>query len=694
MKKYLIAILLSIIFHNATAQINPEEMAENKADSTLMKPEKKVNKQTGTSKIHSWENILSELRTDDESESETWEEIFETLADIEQHPININTATREELEQIPFLTEQQIEEINAYVYQYHGMRSWGELAMIESLDPIRLQLLPYFVYLGNTEKEKGFPKLGNILKHGKHDLTLTGKVPLYDRRGDNNGYLGYKYRHSLRYTFSYGEYLKVGFIGAQDAGEPFFSNRNGMGYDHYSLYVLVRKLGRIKALAIGRYKLKLGMGLVMNNGFGFGKTATISTMNHNGNAISGYQSRSEAYYLQGAAATVALSKKFDLTAFVSYRDIDATLNKGDGSIATILKTGYHRTETEMAKKNNASQFVGGGNLQFRSNGFNIGMTALYTSLDKPIKPNTNQKYRKYYASGKEFWNMSVNYGYTASRWSLSGETATGNCHAIASINKLSYEPVHELTLTAIQRFYSYKYHALFAESFNDGGYVQNENGLYIGAEWHPRRNISVIAYSDYVYFPWLKYQVSDASRASDNYVLASYGFRKWTLSARYRIKIREKDNADKTALINDITQRARLSLAYDNERWATKTQIDFVSNKYKDSSKGYMVSENLSYNLTKGLQATAAIGYFNTDSYASRVYTYERGMLYTFYFPSFYGEGIHYSLFLRADISPTLLLIGKFSTTNYFDRDHISSGLQQIDHSSMTDLELQLRVRF
>ena len=97
MKKYLITILLSIIFHNATAQTNSKEMAENKADRTLMKPEKKVNKQTGTSKIHSWENILSELRTDDESESETWEEIFETLADIEQHPININTATREEL---------------------------------------------------------------------------------------------------------------------------------------------------------------------------------------------------------------------------------------------------------------------------------------------------------------------------------------------------------------------------------------------------------------------------------------------------------------------------------------------------------------------------------------------------------------------------------------------------------------------
>lgn len=647
-----------------------------------------------TAQTRSWENIFSQLLTDDENESLSWENTFEILYQLEQHPININTATREDLEQIPFLSEQQIEEINAYVYQYHGMKTISELAMIESLDPIRQQLLPYFVYIGETETTKGFPALKTILKNGKHDLTATGKIPFYDRHGDKNGYLGYKYRHSLRYTFSYGEYLKVGLTGAQDAGEPFFSGNNSMGYDHYSFYILARKLGRIKSLVIGRYKLKSGLGLILNNDFGFGKTTSISSMSRNSNTINGYSSRSDANYLQGAASTVELTKGLDLTAFISYRKIDATLNKDDGSIATILKTGYHRTQTEMDKKNNASQFVGGGSIQFKRNGFHAGLTALYTSLDKPIKPKTEQKYRKYYAAGKHFWNMSANYGYTSSRWELTGETATGDSHALATINKLSIQPSNNLSLTAVQRFYSYKYHALFAESFNEGGYVQNESGIYLGAEWHPKRNIAVVAYSDYAYFPWAKYQASAASHAWDNYILTTFDIRKWTLSARYRIKIREKDNADKTALINDITQRARLAVAYNGDIWTSKTQIDFTNDKYKETSKGWMLTENLSLQLLKRLQLTASASYFNTDDYFSRVYTYERGMLYSFYFPSFYGEGIHYSLFLRADISPRLLFIGKASTTDYFDRDHISSGLQQIDHSSMTDLELQVRVRF
>ncbi|MBR5919225.1 MAG: hypothetical protein IKZ83_04955 [Prevotella sp.] len=41
-----------------------------------------------------------------------------------------------------------------------------------------------------------------------------------------------------------------------------------------------------------------------------------------------------------------------------------------------------------------------------------------------------------------------------------------------------------------------------------------------------------------------------------------------------------------------------------------------------------------------------------------------------------------------------LLFTAKIATTNYFDRSTISSGYQQIDASSMTDLDLQLRWRF
>lgn len=40
------------------------------------------------------------------------------------------------------------------------------------------------------------------------------------------------------------------------------------------------------------------------------------------------------------------------------------------------------------------------------------------------------------------------------------------------------------------------------------------------------------------------------------------------------------------------------------------------------------------------------------------------------------------------------MAIMKLGTTDYFDRNHISSGYQRIDRSSQTDLDLQLRWKF
>lgn len=640
-----------------------------------------------------WESVFSQLVNEDDGEN--WEMSYDVLSDMEQHPINLNSATREDLERIPFLTDQQIEELCAYLYQYGGMRSFGELAMIESLDAVRRQLLPYFTYIDNEQKDKSFPSWKDIAKYGKHNVMVTAKIPFYKRHGDEKGYLGYPYRHSLRYTFNYGDYLQAGLIGAQDAGEPFFAGKNKLGYDHYSFYIVLRKLGRLKAIAVGRYKMKLGMGLVMNTDFSFGKTATLATLGRSSNAIRAYSSRSAANYLQGAAATVTLLKGLDLTAFISYRKIDATLNPDQASIATLLTSGYHRTESEMKRKENASETCGGGNLNYFKNGFHLGITGVFNRFDKPLQPKTTQAFRQYYPSGTSFWNASVDYGYTSRRFSIAGETATGDSHAIATINRISWMPVSSLQLLLLQRFYSYKYHALHSQSFSAGSSVQNENGIYLGATWQPLRRLTLMAYTDYAYFPWAKYQAATASKSWDNFVSATYSRKKVTLFARYQFMVREKDNKQKTRLVNDQTHRGRLTATFQHHQWTMKTQADCVWNEYKQQSFGWMVSEHVSWKGYKNkLQVSATIGYFHTDDYQSRIYCYERGPLYQFSFPSYYGKGIHYSIFCRADVLPCLMMIGKISTTNYFDRDHISSGLQQIDHSSMTDMEVQVRYRF
>lgn len=640
----------------------------------------------------SWQDIIAELATSDDMESPAWDNTIDLLTELADSPIDINNATREDLERLPFLSDIQIEDIMAYLYQYGSMKSEGELAMIVSLDPLRRKLLTRFIFFGEKNEDRKFPKLSDISKYGKHDILASIKVPFYERKGDKNGYLGYQYKHSIRYTFSYSDYVKIGLTGAQDAGEPFFAGRNSMGYDHYSFYLSLRKMGRIKSLVVGRYKVKMGMGLVINNNIGLGKLTSLSSLGRQSNYIGGYSSRSDANYLQGAAITVSLPANMELTAFASYREIDATLNKDDGSIATILKTGYHRTPTEMEKKNNSSQSLAGGNLSFDNNGFHAGVTALYTHLNRNIDPG-EQLYRRYYAKGQDYWNISVDYGFNKGRFSFAGETATGDCNAIATINKLGFRASGSLSLMAVYRRYSYKYYSLFSESFSEGGYVQNESGIYLGAEWHPSSYLSMSAYSDYSHFPWAKYLIDFSSRAWDNLVSASYSRGNITLGLRYRLKMKEKNNDEKNGLTDDITHKARLFVEYKTETWKLKTQADFTSDHYKENSNGWMITQSASWTPNRKLSFSASAGYFNTDDYNSRICFYEKGLLYSFNYPSLYGEGVRYSLWTRLTLSSRIWITAKLATTDYFDRDHISSGLQQIDHSSMTDLELQMRVR-
>lgn len=472
-----------------------------------------------------------------------------------------------------------------------------------------------------------------------------------------------------------------------------------MGYDHYAYYAVIRKLGRLKTLALGQYKLRFGMGLAMNTGFTLGKT-TAATMSIPTNSITPNSSRSDAYYLQGAASTIAFSKNLDFTAFASYRKIDATLNK-DGTIKTLLQTGYHRTESEILRKHNASQMTTGGNMRWHSGGWHVGLTGVYTSYSDSLNPDKRQAYRKYNPTGKHFYNASIDYGFINHRISINGETAINDKGAVATINSIALRTNRWLTLTAIQRFYSYRYYSMFSSAFSDGGKVQNENGIYVGAVWTPSSQLSILAYSDYAYYPWVRYQVSDKSHTWDNLLQATYRLSPLlTLNSRYRIKMREEDYNDKEAkskyLIDKTEHRMRLSLVYANTHWQAKTQGDAAYIVYPDGlagkpkSFGWMMSQNVAYTNTY-LSASANIAYFHTRDYNSRLYTYENGTLYTFNFPMFYGEGMRSAMLLRSNIGTHLIILCKVGATKYFDRKKISSSYQQINSSWQADMDLQIR---
>lgn len=640
-----------------------------------------------------WEQLYDNFYTQDEDDEDDREDEMERLRLLADHPLNVNQASREDLEQLPFLSDQQIEGLLEYRDRYGPLRSLGELRMVSALDYRQLKLLPFFLYIDNEPESKKEPSWRDVLRYGKHTLEAAVRVPFYERKGDRNGYLGYKYRHRLRYEFTSGQRLRVGFLAAQDAGEPFFAACNRWGYDLYSFYAQAKRLGRVEQLVAGRYRVTMGMGLVVGQSFSLGKSMTLQNMGRQSQPLHVHSSRSEADYFQGAGATVRLWRPFTLTAFASYRPVDATLNT-DGTAATLLTTSYHRTPTEADKKHNTHLTSAGGSLAYKDNGITLAVNGVFTQLDRSLEPNRQTLYRRYDAHGRRFTNMSLSYGIQRARYAFNGETALDQNGHLATVNTLGLKPLSNLSIVALQRFYSYRYSSLHAHSFSDGGKVKNESGYYLGVQWQPLRYWSLSAYADYAYSAWARYLISQASHSVDLMLQADYERHRWKTSLRLRSRLRQRDDTTHKLLVDNNSHRLRLHTTYTSDGgFSVKTQLDAARTFYLQSHQGWMLSEHLGLPLGNW-QLHLLAAYFHTDDYASRLYLYEHQLPGDYLSSSFYGEGYRLALNAQARLGKHWRTGARLGYTHYFDRSVIGSALQQIDASYQTDLDLYLRYQF
>ena len=434
----------------------------------------------------------------------------------------------------------------------------------------------------------------------------------------------------------------------------------------------------------------------MNNGFSLGKTSMLQDLGRQRNALRPHTSASEYGYMQGVAATVRLSNAMRITPFISYRKTDATLND-DGSISTLIYTGYHRTISEINKKHNTSLMAGGMNARWSHKDFSLGATAVFTHIDRPLRPNKSAVYKRIYPEGSNFFNVSLNYSWLHYPFSLSGETATNTNGAIATLNALGWHLSQYVEVMGIYRFYSFKYNSLYANAFSEGGKAQNESGLYLGVRWQPKYGIDILAYTDLAYFAWPRYGVSQSSYANDNVVSASYKTGNWLLSGKYRLHLRQKDSKSASGISWQTEYRLRIGAEWTGNGWTSRAQLDMSSAPSSSSnesvSQGFMLTENIGYDAGKW-QIYAGGKYFHTDSYDSRLYSYERTMSHTFSYPAYFGHGIRYSLVATWTPIPALQFTAKAGVTDYFDRSTIGSGQQQINASSACDIEVGMRWRW
>jgi len=203
------------------------------------------------------ENIIEQIAENREEEAD-----FDALADLLQHlsgnPIDLNHTTREELEQLFFLSENQIENLLFYLYRFAPMFSVYELQFVEGFDRKTVENLLPFVTLKQeiTQQKYSFPQL---LKYGKQQIFSQTRYTLEEKRGyDNEGnrYLGEPFYQSLRYSFQSKNKLFFGVTAEKDEGEPFWTKKH-KGFDFYSAHFQINDVWKFKRIIVGDFRYDL-----------------------------------------------------------------------------------------------------------------------------------------------------------------------------------------------------------------------------------------------------------------------------------------------------------------------------------------------------------------------------------------------------------------------------------------------------
>ena len=650
------------------------------------------------------EEVLEDLSVNNDINNSVnslnWENELEELSNRLQEPVNLNSATREQLEQFPFLSDIQIEHLLAYIYIHGQMETIYELQLVEELDRQTIQYLLPFVCIKAINNEPAFrwkTMLKDAGRYGKNEVLTRLDIPFYKRKGYEHTYLGPSVYNSVKYTFRYRDQLYAGGVAEKDAGEPFAALHNSYGYDYYSFYLLLQNCGRLKSLAVGNYRLSFGQGLVMSTDYLMGKTIYASSFNNRSAGIKRHSSTDEYNYFRGVATTVALTKRLSVSAFYSHRNMDGIVT--DGEITSVYKTGLHRSRKEADKKNLLTSQLTGGNVSYQQNHIRLGITGVYYVFNRLYEPELTG-YSKYNIHGNHFYNLGIDYAYRWRRFSFQGETAIGK-QGWASLNRLQYSPVQDIQFILIHRFYSYDYWAMYAHSFGEGSTVQNEQGYYVGLETTPFSHWRFFVSFDLFSFPWKKYRINKPSRGTDGLIQATFTPRtNLSMYLKYRYKQKERDltGSKGTLTLPIFHHQLRYRLNYSlNDVFSSRTTLDYNHFHSQDraATKGYQVTQMISSQLPwTRLFADVQGSYFCTDDYDSRVYVSEKGLLYTFYTPSFQGRGFRCAVRLRYELNKHWLFITKFGETIYLNRNEIGSGNDLIYGNKKADIQMQLRIKF
>lgn len=673
--------------------------------------------------------------------------LFEALTDRYLDPIDLNHTDAQELSTLFLLDDVQIVSLLQHIRRNGKLLSVYELQTIPGWDARTIQLIRPFV----TVRENPMATtadLKQLLTKGTHEVIVRSIVNVEERRGfmdrrnpfgkeyedpdgdvlpdlgapgvvdslraNNRLYLGSPYKFYTRYRYRYRHNLSFGFTTEKDEGEEFFRGTQP-GFDFVSAHLFLRDMGRVKALAIGDYQAQFGQGLTFWNGLAFAAKSSF-TMNVKRNAVglAPYTSVNENLFMRGAAATVSVTKRVEATAFWSRKQIDAnvgTLQPGEDTLGTNIpestftsfqEDGFHRTYTELNKKDAVLEHVLGTHLRYRGKGFSVGGTVAHVRFDRRLDRNL-QTYNQFEFNGRENTTAGLDWNLLYRNLNWFGEAATSANGGLAMNTGLLVALDRRVSLSMLFRDYGRDFHGLYSVAFAEGTNPWNERGVYTGVEIRPNRQWSMNAYFDRFRFPWLRYQVNAPSEGSD--WLAQVNWRpskKVELYARMRRQDRARNSAIDVDGIRPVVRVEQTNYRFNasyavSSSVSLRTRFEVVDFQRGEAPRehGFLMYQDIVHRpLSSPVELTLRFALFETDSYDSRLYAFEQDLIGVYSIPPYSGRGMRWYGMVRVSAFRSMDLWLRYGAWIYQDRNSIGSSLQEIPGNVRSDIKAQLRWRF
>ena len=657
--------------------------------------------------------------------------IFENLNAYQKRPLDLNKASKDQLESLGLLKANQVYQLLKYRREIGELIAIYELQAIPSFDLATIERLLPYVTVGK-ELNATNESLGNMLKKGEKNLfarwgrTLENQKGFIPQGDSPPSFAGDPSQLYLRYFQTYENKFSMGFTAEKDAGERLFK---GKGIDFLSAHFFLRNINKtLHRLVVGDFSAQFGQGLILNTGYAAGKNAFTTAIKRTGPSINRFTSVNEQNFFRGVATSLNIAEHFQLSGFISLRKRDGNLSLTDTlgtdleiqNFTSLLLSGLHRTESEINAKNSLQQFSSGLRIEYLGNEGKIALNGLLNQFDKKLSRKI-RSYNQFFFNSDQLFNASMDYTWNWNNFHFFGETAWSDNGTFATVNGVMANLHPKMDFALHHRHLPVQFQSLFGQAFTETAGNNNENGLYLGLELKPHYFWRIAAYMDTWRHPWLRYRTDAPSNGQEYFARITFFQRKkmeaylhWKYERKqesYKVSYSKQDELlykTKTNLRLHLNKkisprlelRSRLEWSFfDIENSLQPKELIFYNGKFRGQndtkSNGFLAYQDIIYKpVNFPISLTTRFAIFDIGSYDARIYAFENDLTYQFSIPAYYNKGTRFYANLKYRASQHFILEARYAQTYWANQQSFGSGNSLIESSKKSSVKVQMRWQF